>query len=956
MTITYSISRQKLETAIFNEFQTTTICEDTPIIETHSSNHWLSGVALQSVSIREGAGTKSEQRTVRHWGESSAGNREFQNFTLPALFVDLEYEVKTISDHYVNATQYEKEQHHTVTVRMQLEAAFSGGIQPYVSLRLDSVLSSTQGGIGDGLEQIFDQRYPWASAPNLFLPMLYDAPNVSYWLLTYNEGFVLSDDGQALVIRLDLFPSKASMSSSDQWKISEWEDFYNFSQSDGVTDNDISVTFDPKLLEAELEIKLQNIVSNLKNFSVSSISADWESEIEGVPIPDSYKYDVMPTSETTGRIEGEFINTCLWWDFNYYVEVTNKIRMLSAYEDGFDPGRIVLEQELNSDLTGMGKFENLVCGEVVWPLIVIALSLPEILALGEFAAIIGPTASIILMDEYYRVDEFEVEGHYEWHADIVAENTVLGKVTLSEIEVDNSNLQMLFDTTATTVPSGTPQLRIETGPWHYRADRCSMAPRDQPSKIVTIHNDGTAPLSVCGIQLISQDPSNVYSNTPESGFVVEPGKAETFAIKTRLPEDASEAPYDATYRLVTNVGPRLITVDQATGLSESDYEEALSKIPFDICLDLESWTWNSWLGLQEWVPKPPGGEPLPWKDRPALVQYIVNFRTLPADTSVLLSNRDGRTAVSQPINGDVAVSLTAESDRLADSCFLKLEGEEPTLNSDGQTEQTEASSPIFGVRRLDWYLVDEYELGTITKDLIWFEDNLWTVINKQLLSLSVADPTDLNPSFISEYSDVRQIVRDHGGLLLLRDESIEIYRQVPGRESMRTVSWDHDGFDRFARSDEYYFGLDSDRIAVMERRNGKAPLTRSEIVISDLADIVTIGSNYVAAASTDGVYLLDVSDASNPEVVDFQEMDSVVDLSREGRRLLVWEDESTRTVFVVNDQELVSVGVSSGNPTPWFAHIDGRYRYSLSPDGSRVQSYRVAPWQGVEPVNENTTE
>ena len=98
---------------------------------------------------------------------------------------------------------------------------------------------------------------------------------------------------------------------------------------------------------------------------------------------------------------------------------------------------------------------------------------------------------------------------------------------------------------------------------------------------------------------ISSDPS------VESGW--SPGGTEILTFNATLDESQVQAPYDATYRLQTSVGPRLVDIEPATGLSEAEYEDQIASTfwfdPRD-CLNLEVWPWHEDIMMEDLLGQP----------------------------------------------------------------------------------------------------------------------------------------------------------------------------------------------------------------------------------------------------------------------------------------------------------------------------------------------------------------
>jgi len=225
MTITVQISRQKLETILFNAFHDLVICRETPLETPGGETRWLSGVELQSVRIQQGTTGEGSTRVALATGETPAGTSVTQSFTVPEAYAEFDYRISTIRDTEVNAEQYENVESSVVTVRKPFyRVSVSSAAISVITLGTESYDPTYVPNTNTKVADLF--RYTGSYGGTIILPRGYKNPNSIEGLSKSNVGYRLSPDGEALVIRVDYTPSDAVETGPNSGTVPAWESFY----------------------------------------------------------------------------------------------------------------------------------------------------------------------------------------------------------------------------------------------------------------------------------------------------------------------------------------------------------------------------------------------------------------------------------------------------------------------------------------------------------------------------------------------------------------------------------------------------------------------------------------------------------------------------------------------------------------------------------------------------------
>lgn len=942
MTITVQISRQKLETILFNAFSDLVICRETPLETPGGETRWLSGVELQSVRIQQGTTGEESTRVALATGETPAGTSVTQSFTVPEAYAEFDYRVSTIRDTEVNAEQYENVESSVVTVRKPFyRVSVSSGAVSVITLGTESYDPTNVPNTNTKTEDLF--RYTGSYGGTIILPRGYKDPSSIKGLSKSNVGYRLSPDSEALVIRVDYTPPDAIETGPNSGTVPAWESFYEQPGPATLDGTDLGFEYERELLEIEGRERMQRLVDDLKakhGFSQRSIGAQWRTGTERVRNTQTGNYHALPTAGITARATGEVPDSCYWIDIDFDIESTERMRLLESWEPDYAPGRLKYTQWTSVEADGS---ETFLCN-------LITLFLEEVLdrvggyVLGAPGELAASYLSDYLEEQFVTYDEFApaASGKEVRYIDVGQTGTELGTITLSEMEVDTERLEMRFDGTVTRDAPGRARIQIThpTG-WFYWQNACEFAPRHRPRKQIAIRNTGDKTLRICRVEKISDDPDDIYALDQfrsKRRIWLEPGGVEILTFNATLDEGQVQAPYDATYRLQTSIGPRLVDIEPATGLSEADYEDQIaSKFWFDPrdCLSLEVWPWHEDIVIEDLL-----GQPGPWPwERPQFQEYHVQFRGMPTESSVVLDVGGEDRAQFRAIEGEVIGSVAGEQESLAAGLAVRLEGD-----PEGASEEP---GGVFNVRRADWHLVEEVSLPGTAEELVLVQDTLWTVSEGRLLGFGLDNPLKPRRDQPVLVDDARQPLLWEGNLTVLRDNHIAVYASE-GFE--QTAVWDHDGLTQLRGVGQTLLGVGTGEMTALQVDPGGELRPVGTLDIPEATELTSLGDGYVASRSEEGLVLVDISEPETPSVEDEWAEEPISRIQSAGRALVALTPEGEHRLFDVRDGQLEPVGYYTGETRSLFAERNGQIAYTLSAGMDRIECFRVVPRPGIEEV------
>lgn len=942
MTITWHVSRKKLETVLFNTYKSRIFCRDTPLDTGGAGVRWLSGVELQNVKIRRGDGP-GEARVATATGETQSGTTVTESFTTPELFAELEYRVSTIRDVDVNAERYENVDTSILTVRRPLSVDVLSWAVPMIKLGPRTYEPTKIPGTNTRFEEVFFIWGGWGKS--VFMPKAFKNPSSIPGLRKATTGYRLSDDTSSLIVRADYTPAQAVATAPDPntGQVPGWQTFYEGPQPSALNGQDLSVEYDRELLEIEGRHRMQAIVDRLsqtQNFHAHSINARWRADLDLVKHPQTGSMHTLPRGGITATAKGDIPNSCYWVNMDFDVTSVERMRMLESWEPNYAPGRIRYTQRTFAEADGWEEFW---CDALTFCFHELFKGVGGFL-FGEPGELAGDILADQLEEWQVTYDEFEpaAESKGVWYRDVGQTGTDLGMITLSALDVDAEGLQMRYDGTVQPEQPGRAAVEFTSmGPWYYWDNGCEFAPRGRPRKEVAIRNTGTETLRICGIEKISEDPDYVYSHPTKTSIWLEPGGTETLSIDASLDDDQTQAPYDVTYRLLTNVGPRLLTIEPAVALSQEDYDnQIVSSFWFDPrdCLNLEVWPWEDDIMVWDLL-NPPG--PWPWEG-PFLRQFHVRFQGMPEETGVVLGTGGDDLAQFDAVDGRLIGSIAGDPDELMDDLFVRLTGEPEEFPTDVEE--------VFGTRLSDWHLQQQYDLPGTATELVIFQETLWTVSNNQLLGYSLENPAALHRDQPLRIDDAQQVCQWGDTLTVLRETHLERYRPTSGadQELEQAGLWEHDGLTRVRARGDVLFGVDSAGLHTMSADEGSLE-TLDTLDLDDATDLVIVNDSVVVLTGDQ----LTLVDASRPDAL--RRVDTWVDgepagLDTMGTIVGVETDDETLQLLRIGEEGFESVGQYEGDRRTLRAKRTNGVAFTLRPDGEAIQSFRVVERPGAYPI------
>jgi hypothetical protein len=940
MTISWQVSRQKLETILYNGYRERVFCRETPLNTDGGEIRWLSGIELQNVTIREASDGSTRVETAT--GEAKAGDTVSQSFTVPEVIAELKYRVTTIRDVDVNAEQYQNVETSVLTVQRPLSVTILPWAVPMVSLGPRSYDPMEVPGTNTTFEQVFDMSGGWG--PNVLLPRSYKNPAFIPGLKTATTGYRLSTTGDALLIKADYTPVTAVQTGPNTAIVPEWQAFYEQSQQSTLGGQALSVDYEREMLEIEGENRMKTLVDGLATrygFNTHSLGATWQTDTESVTNPQTGSMQTLPRGGIKATAKGDIPNSCYWIDVDFTIESVERMRILEPWEPDYAPGRIKFTQKTEARADSWEAFwcdvvtfciEELFEGVGGW-----LLGEPGELAAGYLAD--------QLEEWQVTYDQFapkanSTDVHY---LDVGKTGTELGTITLSNLHSHAEGLEMQYH--GTVQPDQATRAKAEftdMGPWFYWANACHVAPRGRPRKEVALTNTGGKTLRVCGIEKLTEDPDDIYSLDSKTGMWIEPGGTEPITVDASLADGQTQAPYNVTYRLLTSIGPRMLTIDPAVGLSEVDYKDQITDTfwfdPRD-CMNLEVWTWEEDIIFQDLL-NPPG--PWPWEG-PDFRQIHVHFQGLPAESSVVLGTGDREQGRFDAVDGEIIGSITGDPDEIEADAFLRLTGE--------IEEFPEEMENVFGVHRTDWHKHQELELPGTARELVRFENALWAVSDGQLLGYGLENPLALRRDQPIRVDDARQVCRWNGTLTVLRETHLDRYQFDRQRNGLQqTTRLSHDGLTRVCPLGETLLGVGPEGLQAMQVGADGQLRTVGTLEMAGATDLVAMSRTAIVVQTRDELVVVDCSE---PE--DLREEGRWSDGPFEGIEpigsiLGVQTDPETYQLLRLENGELREIGYYESDLRTVTPERHDQIAFILGPNGATIQSFRIVSRPGVHPI------
>jgi hypothetical protein len=938
MSLTYHVSRARLETALYNSLFQKAICLSDPLLNSPQLKLWMSGMALKTVKIRSGT-TASEMQNKDIWGAVDTQGKVTvkRTFTVPKLYADLEYELKTLNDKDLLAAGYEKETTHLVTLRMHLTADLSVDGEPMICLSYDSVEPKILPGTSNvDLDYVFKFKFPFNAGNWLLLPGQYLVPRRIPGLVEINVGYRLSTDELALVVHGDFEYPKAVAATGAIFEIPFWKDFYTATLTSQLKGKDVWVSYDASVLRKETMHRAQQFANSIQDFSLDSIDVSWGATVFNLLKTGTTSVLVATTFAEQGmNIEGEVPNACLWIDVNFYIKSSQSMRMLHDWEQDFQPGRLLLTKNVTSGTTGTGGLEVVVCRTLQ------VLASIGGLALGGLAfswpgAIAGLAVTAALVDKDTKVDDWSVNGTSKWYVDLVHLKSPLGKTVATEMVATNETLEFRYDGDVKSL-SGSARIEVTVGSmWYYASNACRMAPRNRPQKSITIKNTGTATLYVCRLELEGSDPENVYISKANSLYWIGAGESETFSIVANVQDKYEANPYGIKLRLISNAGPRIVDIGIATRLSQTDYDTLCKNFYIDPreCFNLEKWPDKPWI-RDIFGPVDP-----PWRrDPPTIVHYELFVSGLdPARCFSISTTGTAQLGQFFPVEG-VAHGFIGLAPEAAESAFIEL--------SAAATDR-EAQKSSLVIWRFDWHLEDSWESPVPMRKLGMFGGRVLALTEDQLFAFNDS-PMAMQRDWGSISGHILDFAVLGSKLYLLRPSTIDVHTVDHQGNLVSDRTFSHAGYARLCSADGFLVGTSDHKIEVLQLNSGLDPQPVMQIGITGALDAVAVGEALVIHTA-EGLVMHDLSEDDPNQPLDFWSDESITSIRRVGR-LIVAASKSRQTLLNVTGQRFHKVASYAADARPLLALRSGAYGYALKDDGLQLQSFRVIERTRSMPIN-----